>query len=210
MSQGSGRDKAYQHLRHALLHSPELAGTFLNEQAVADELNISRTPVREALLLLSVEGLVQLVPNRGALVPAVTPEQIGDTLEARAVIETWAIRETVRRGRVPVDAMRAALARQIDLQDAGTVTDFIAADRDFHAALVDAAGNRVMSAMYELVRDRHVVVGVAAVQRHPGERADVVAEHAAILDALQVLDADAALAAMQGHLAQTTARHARS
>lgn len=208
----SGRDRAYEHLRAALLGDPSLAGTFINEQAVARDVGVSRTPVREALLLLATEGLVQLLPHRGAFVPPLTPEEIRQILEARAVIETWAVRESLRGGRNPVAAMQARLDEHramIATEATGAAltadsAEFIRIDREFHTHLVEAGGNPVMTRMYETLRTRHVPIGVAALERNTARRrGEVIDEHRAIVDALAAHDVERAVAAVEEHLART-------
>lgn len=205
MRTSSGRDKAYEYLRRLLLGDAALAGTFINEQEVASELGISRTPVREALLLLSAEHLVQLVPNRGALVPPLTPELISNILEVRTALEAWAVREAVARGiaQQTAAAMRECLDEQKRLLDGGTFPEFIAADRDFHTKLIRAMGNPVLEQLYESVRSRHVVIGVSALERSSHRREDVLAEHAAIVDALEAGDVEGAEKAVVHHLDAT-------
>lgn len=210
MRPASGRELAYEHLRSALLTDPSLVGTFINEGDVAAEVGVSRTPVREALLLLSSEGLVRLVPNRGAFVPPVGPDEIHAMLQARTVIESWAAAESIRNLSPATRAMHESLDRQAALPPEASPAEFIAVDRDFHAALVAGGGNPLITQMYEWVRARHVVVGVRAITRDPGARADVVAEHRAILDALESGDAPAAENAIRTHLMRTASRHARA
>lgn len=193
-----------------LLSDPTLPGTFINEQRVAEEVGISRTPVREALLLLSAEGLVQLVPNRGAFVPPLTPDQVHHILSARTVIESWATEEAMRHGAPPVARMRECMDRQRALLEGGTFAEFIAADREFHTELLLAAGNPVMSQMYETLRARHVIIGVAALERDRGRREQVLVEHAAIISALESGDVDQAITAVVAHLRATTTMLARS
>lgn len=208
MKSASGREVAYEHLRTQLLTNPALAGTFLNEQEVADTLSVSRTPVREALLLLSVEGLVTLVPNRGAFVPPVTPEQIRHILQARTVLETWAATQVLRDMKIPLTELNDCLERQRAMIMAGPPEEFIRVDRDFHFALINAAGNPIINQMYESVRARHVVVGVAAIERTPTNRALVVDEHEAIVEALSGGDEATAVQAVRSHLLRTATRHA--
>ena len=75
-----------------MLTDPGLVGTFINEQDVAAAVGVSRTPVREALLRLAAEDLVQLRPNRGAFLAPLSTEQTRQVIQARGVIETWAAR----------------------------------------------------------------------------------------------------------------------
>ncbi len=83
----SGREKAYAYLRENILIDPEVQGKFLNEQELAAEIGVSRTPVREALLLLVSDGLVELIPQRGAYVPPVTGREMSELMELRGVLE---------------------------------------------------------------------------------------------------------------------------
>jgi DNA-binding GntR family transcriptional regulator len=193
-----------------LLSDPSLVGTFINEAELAETVGVSRTPVREALLLLSAEGLVQLVPNRGAFVPPLSPDQVHQVLQARAVIESWAAGEALRNLKVPLASMQASLDRQAALPEDADPSEFIAADRDFHEALVIAGGNEVMTKMYETVRSRHVVIGVAAILRDRESRLDVVAEHQGIIDALASGDEERSKQAIRSHLLRTATRHARA
>ncbi|WP_168583127.1 GntR family transcriptional regulator [Gephyromycinifex aptenodytis] len=201
---GSGRDRAYEYLRAELLSEPDLLGTFINEQDVATAVGVSRTPVREALLMLAAQHLVQLVPHRGAFVPTLTGTQAGDVFTAREMIEKWCVREVIANDRAPVEAMRARLEEQrAHVSDAKA---FIEADRDFHTLLISAAQNTVLADMYESLRARHVLIGLAAV-RHPNARlTDVLDEHGAIVDALAQRDVGAVDAAIEAHLLATRRR----
>lgn len=209
MSDISGRDRAYHHLRTALLSDASLVGTFINEAEVAVEVGVSRTPVREALLLLSAEGLVQLVRNRGAFVPPPQPAEVHNILQARAIIETWAAETTLRELTVPLAEMESHLSRQRNLVTHASASEFLGADRDFHSALVDAAGNPVVTSMYEALRARHVIVGVLAVHEDTASRRAVIIEHQAILDALSSGDRTQTIHAIRSHLLHTSERHTR-
>lgn len=206
MEQQSGRARAYEHLRASIMADPNLVGTFINEQQTAQELGLSRTPIREALLLLSAENLVRLLPNRGALVPALTPEQVHEILMARKMIEPWAAQQALKRGVAPAKAMQDALDRQRALNPHASSADFIAADREFHTILIRAAGNQVIAQLYSALDARHVVIGVAAIERNPASFEVVLSEHQAIVDALAAGDEDAAVAAILTHLDETATR----
>jgi len=200
----SGRDRAYEYLRAELLSDPELPGTFINEQDVAEAVGVSRTPVREALLMLSAQHLVQLVPHRGAFVPTLTGAQASQVFAVREMIEHWCAREAIAGGRAPVAQMRAAL--DVQRRRSGDAKAFIEADRDFHALLISSAGNTVLEDMYEGLRVRHVLIGVTAVRR-PGARIeDVLDEHQAIVDALAAADPGRAEAVITAHLDATRRR----
>ena len=202
----SGREKAYIHLRENVLTDPELQGRFLNETELAADIGVSRTPVREALLLLVSDGLVELIPQRGAYVPAITGREISELMELRGVLENYAARLVIAEQRVPAGLMQETLdlqARSPDTESPGDAREFIRLDTLFHQQLIDAAGNELISRTYSKLHVRQILVGVAALFRTGGRRQDVCAEHQGILDALVAGDAVQAQKAIDEHLAVT-------
>jgi len=199
----TGRERAYNYLRGQLLSDPSLAGTFISEASVAHEAGVSRTPVREAMLMLAAEDLVQLVPHRGAFVASPTPGQIRDVLEAREALETWASRIVLARGDAPIVAMQDCIDRQRQLSGKDTDWDFIAIDSEFHMQLITKTGNEMVQRMYEIARMRHLHIGVAAIEQSPTRRDEVIAEHQSIVDALKAADEGMALDAISAHLRAT-------
>jgi DNA-binding GntR family transcriptional regulator len=202
----SGREKAYAYLRENVLIDPEMQGKFLNEQELAADIGVSRTPVREALLLLVSDGLVELIPQRGAYVPVVTGREISELMELRGVLECHAARLVIAEGRVPAAEMRETLALQAALPDTlqpEAAREFIRLDTLFHQQLIDAAGNELISRTYSKLHVRQILVGVSALFRTAGRRHDVCAEHQGILDALVSGDAARAQEAIDHHLAVT-------
>ncbi|MGW6198417.1 GntR family transcriptional regulator [Kribbella sp. NPDC055110] len=203
LSGDSGRDRAYQYLRGTVLSDPAVSGTFINEQVVATEVGISRTPVREALLMLAAEDLVQLVPHRGAFVAPLPGREIAELMQARGVIECWAASTSLADGAAPVEAMTSVLEQQRAIVEQGDAKAFIELDSQFHALLVAAGGNSVLGRLYENLRSKHVLLGVVALQRSATRRQDVLAEHQAIVDGLAGGDPAAAEKAILSHLGTT-------
>lgn len=202
----SGREKAYAYLRENILTDPAMQGRFLNEQELAVEIGVSRTPVREALLLLVSDGLVELIPQRGAYVPPVTGREISELMELRGILETHAARLVIDEQRVPAAQMQATLDQQAALPDVPNPDDareFIRLDTLFHQQLIDAAGNELISRTYSKLHVRQILVGVAALFRSGRRRQEVCAEHQGILDALVSGDAAAAQKAIDQHLLVT-------
>lgn len=208
MQRQSGRERAYDHIRRAVLTTPAWSGTFLNEQDLAAEIGVSRTPVREALLMLATEGLVELIPNRGVLVPALTGQQLTELISLRGVLERHAAAETLRLGRTPTAAMRECLAAQERLAGVSgveTEVEFIGWDNEFHQQLIDGVGSQLLSETYATLRARQRRAGLAAVQGSVERRDQVCGEHRAIVEALDAGDADAVRAAIDHHLSLTLA-----
>lgn len=183
----SGRDKAYAFLRDTVLSSPAAIGTFLNEQELATRIGVSRTPVREALLMLQAEGLIEMVPKRGAYVPAMSGRQIGELMDLRGALERHAASTALKLGTPPVAAMQRALDAQAGIPNTSqedAAQQFIAIDTQFHQILIDAAGSDLLSRTYAGLRVRQLRVGLTALFCAPGRRATVCTEHQAIVDAL--------------------------
>ncbi|WP_189302687.1 GntR family transcriptional regulator [Streptomyces albospinus] len=199
----SGREKAYAYLKDSVLTDPEMQDRFLSEQEIADRIGVSRTPIREALLLLAAEDLVRLVPKRGALIAPLSGREITELMEMRGLIERFAAERTTDRQTTPVDEMTRILAEQDTLRGELTAKEFIAADHRFHATLVAAVGNTLMSRQYDALRSRQIRAGVIAHRRAGNRQDEVVAEHRRILDALAAGDARAACAAIDSHIQAT-------
>ena len=201
----SGRDKAYQYLRNIVLTDPAMQGRFISEQDVAARVGISRTPIREALLMLAAEDQVRLVPKRGAYVAPLSGKDLRELVELRATLECFAVRKTLASATVPLTALRETLERQETVDDPRHSREFIELDTHFHTLLIEAAGNDILTKTYTALRDRQVRAGLVALYSTGGRQGAVLAEHRTILDALTAGDLDAAEAAINTHL-ETTLR----
>src|SRR6476659_10119997 len=91
----SAADRVYRYAKDAILSRRLGAHDLLTEGELAGSVGVSRTPVREALLRLQAEGLVRLLPKRGALILPVTPDEVADVLETRRLVETYAVRKAI-------------------------------------------------------------------------------------------------------------------
>ncbi|WP_432562172.1 GntR family transcriptional regulator [Kineococcus sp. SYSU DK003] len=193
-------DRVYAHLKQGILDRTLSGGQLLTEGEIADRVGVSRTPVREGLLKLQAEGLVDLIPKRGALVVPVSPQEVEDVLEARELIEVHAA------GRVW--SGRAELAHRLqshllDMRRAAQADDpwaFTAADRAFHATVVRAAGNDVLAGVYDSLRDRQMRMGVANLRGSVDRVATALADHEAQRAALLGDDEDAWLELVRHHV----------
>jgi DNA-binding GntR family transcriptional regulator len=175
--------RAYQAIKETILDRTYPGGTLLTEGELADRVGVSRTPVREALLRLEGDGLVRLYPKKGALVLPVSAAEIADVLETRELVEAHtAMKVADAEGLLPELGDRLA-----EMRAARTAVDtvaFMAADRAFHRAVVAAAGNAVLTGLYDSLRDRQLRMGVEYM-RSGAERMDrAIAEHEAIAGAL--------------------------
>lgn len=203
----SAADRAYAFVKRQIVTGGYAGGTLISEGEVSAAMRVSRTPVREAFLRLATEGLLRLYPKRGALVVPVSAGEIRDVLDARLVIEQHAARTAISTGRHHelAAALRAILGKHDDPKVPRDASRFTELDQQFHGALVDAAGNRLLAGFYAMLRDRQLRMGTAALLRDPDRYAAILAEHSALTDLIDSGDADAADAALAAHLAATRA-----
>lgn len=195
-------EQVYRRVRDLLLEGGYAPGARLSEVALAERLEVSRGPVREALERLSQEGLVQRVPRRGSFVRRYGRSEVRELMELRRVLETAAARlATERASDAQLERMRAVQAAGEAVIAAGRGHP---ADSDFHQAVLQLAGNRELERAAGLVYNQLRLARALSVQRD-GRARDAWREHAAILAALLVRDASAAEAGLVAHLAAAEA-----
>ncbi|MEU0986136.1 GntR family transcriptional regulator [Streptomyces sp. NPDC005953] len=193
-------ERVYTHVKQAVLDRRYEGGTLLTEGELADAVGVSRTPVREALLKLEVEGLIKLYPKKGALVLAVSAQEIADVVETRLLVEEHAARKAVPASPQLLDRLAELLEQQKRQGKDGDLAAVAATDRAFHAEIVRNGGNEILSRLYDQLRDRQLRMGVAVMHAHPDRIAKNVTEHGEILEALRAGDADLAAELVHRHV----------
>jgi DNA-binding GntR family transcriptional regulator len=193
-------DRVYAHVKQGVLGRRYEGGTLLTEGELADEVGVSRTPVREALLRLQAEGLIRLYPKKGALVLPVSAQEIADVVETRQLVEEYAARKAVPAPHALISRLEELLARQKEQAAAGDLAGAAVTDRTFHAEIVRSGGNEILSRLYDQLRDRQLRMGVAVMHSHPDRIAKTLTEHAEILHALRSGDAEAAVEIVHRHV----------
>jgi DNA-binding GntR family transcriptional regulator len=209
---GSAAARVYSHVKERLLDGTFPGGSLLSENELSQRLGLSRTPVRQAFVQLEAEGLLELYPKRGALVVPVAASEIEDVFEARMLVEEHCARRAAAAGPALAAELRDAIAEQERALRDEAAAGFAEADRHFHRAIVAAAGNAILTRLYDALRDRQRRIAAAAVARGGAASAErFVAEHREIAAALERRDADAACRLVAEHLrfARDTARGAR-
>ena len=179
------RIRVFNAVENAILDGEYKDGDSLNELRLSKELGVSRTPVREALMQLELEGLVKNVPNKGAVVIGVTEQDIHDIYEIRIRIEGLAARLCAEN--ITDDELRA-LEQIVDLQEfyllKNDTEQIWKLDGDFHKIIYDASRSRplrfTLSNFHNYIKKaRDISV------RTQGRAEKTVAEHRAILDAVK-------------------------
>lgn len=192
-----------QAVRDAVAAGELVAGETYSVYQLADELGVSRSPVREALLQLAEAGLVRIARNRGFQIVVPTAHDIEEIIEIRLALEPAAAGRAAREGSdADHDTVRAALA---DMTDAAARDDeqaFWAADRTLHDRLLRAAGNARAAAIVERLRATTALLGPPTTA---GGRtlAEIVAEHEPVVAAVVLRDDTSAEVAMRDHLERT-------
>ena len=165
----SAAQVAYDYVKARLLDGRFAGGTLLSENEIAQRLDVSRTPVRQAFVQLEAEGMLELYPRRGALVVPISASEAEDVLEARQLIEQHAARRAAGAGPALARALREHIAEQ-EASLGGDGAGFAWSDRAFHRAIVEAGGNQLLTRQYDALRDRHQ--RIAAVDDRPRPVAD--------------------------------------
>lgn len=208
--EGVGRinlaSQVYEWLLARIMHGNLPPDERLNIDQLARDLRVSVTPVRDALIRLSSQHLVQFESYKGyRVLPSLTEEQVAQLFEARMLIEVGAVRAGIGRLETPqlramhehIEAMRALTIRS-PLDEFYAV---MALDQDFHRTLVAAAGNAFVADMYEmLVPLIHINRLQNAKTSFFTQQARIADEHAAIVAAYEQRDAAAAEECVRRHL----------
>lgn len=196
----STRQQAYTVLRTAIVSGSLKPGTRLSENELAGELGVSRTPVREALLRLREDQLVDVVPQLGTFVTAISDTAVNDAQFLREAVECAAVRlATERAQQSDVQHLRTILTKQEVARDAADFDAWFLLDDEFHHALCDLSGRPIAwqigrRANGHLDRVRRLSLPV------PSYLAEMVDEHRRVVDAVDLGDPDLAEAALRHHL----------
>lgn len=200
----AGRATAASHvqdeLRRAILAMELRPGTPLIEKELTARFGISRTPVREALIRLKEEGLVEIFPQSGTFVARIPAGAIPEAVFIRQALEGASVElATQRATEADIAKLDATIARSRDAHQAGNQEGFHLADEAFHETIAGIAGypgvwRIAHAAKSQIDRCRRMTLPV------PGRMESVIGEHLVILDAMRKRDGKAAEAAMRQHL----------
>jgi GntR family transcriptional regulator, rspAB operon transcriptional repressor len=196
------RDNIYDRLRSDILNCHLAPGDDMREQELAERYRVSRQPVREALARLAREHLVTVTPRQGYRVNPISLSDARDLLRFRLALEPACVAEAI-------DNASDAVLKTLDQfrRFSGDHEAFIAYNRAFHTALAHASGNRRMAAaLCDLVgqADRLVRVSLANLRGHDPKK--LVAEHIALIEAMQRRDRRTAARIIKSHISQTEKR----
>ena len=194
------QDKVYDHIKQAILAGEIQPGERLLETHLAQSLGVSRIPVREAIRKLEREGLIVVIPRRGVYASSINARDLDEVYAIRAVLEGLAAR-LAATNRTPEQLTRidAILSKMVAQSEKGDTDGIFFAGRDFHEAILDAAGNEKLQRMMDLlhIQIERVRSVRMRVNRHNRE---VVSEYQRIRNAIADGSSNLAETEMRAHI----------
>jgi DNA-binding GntR family transcriptional regulator len=198
-------EEAVDRLRDLIVQGELTPGQRLNERLLSEKLAISRTPLREAIKLLATEGLVELLPNRGAVVASMDTARLAETLQVMGALEGLAGELACRKSTPEqIAEIRGLHGEMLSMHARGDLSGYFRYNQAIHLKIVEASGNPVLANTY-----RHLNVNVRRARYMANlskERWDAaVREHEEILSALAARDVAKLKRLLRDHLANKMA-----
>ena len=189
------RERVFHEIHEKILNGVYRDSEELREIALAEELGVSRTPVREALRQLELEGLVKIVPNKGAVVTAITKKDVKDIYMIRSMLEglcaRWATENITEEQLDEMEEILLLSEFYINKKKKEPTSQVVELDGKFHEVLYEASDSRIMK---HLLSDFHKYVRLArrTSVENPERAEKSIEEHRALLEAIKAKDADKA------------------
>jgi DNA-binding GntR family transcriptional regulator len=194
------REQVVTLVRDAILGFRLQPGQRLVERELVEQLGVSRATVREVLRQLAVEGLVTVVPQRGAIVTALSPDDAADLYEMRASLEALAVRRFVQRATPEqVAALRAAVGEIERTAASADPQDQLHAKDRFYEVLFTGSGSAPLQQTLAGLQARVRLLRATSLSQ-PGRPQEAATELRAVVDAVEAGDAEAAAAACARHI----------
>ena len=199
------RDVVFNTLRDAILTGKLVPGERLMENQLADKLGVSRTPVREALRMLELENLVELVPRKGAQVLDMSEKDITNILEVRSALEGLATSLACKK--MSKEDLQQLKNLEVDFEKAvadNDVEHFVDIDEDFHDLIFAATENDKLINIFRNLRIQLYRYRMAQAKNNETSMSTIVAHHRSIIRAIENRDAEEGATIAQGHIKYQT------
>jgi DNA-binding GntR family transcriptional regulator len=194
-------DLVYHKLRAQIIAKKRRPGERLPEETIARELDVSRTPVREAIRRLATEGLVTLIPNAGARLANPSRREIIDTYEVREYLECLAARKAaVNITEAQASALQSAIDEEEKIFEQKNFEDYLEINNRFHHTLAESSGNAVLASYIVNLLARTSVFMIFYDSFFDMKTNPSLDEHRALLKALLAHEPDRAEQLMKVHL----------
>ena len=194
------RELVFTTLRQAILKGELQPGERLMEIQLAEKMGVSRTPIREAIRKLAAEGLVTMIPRKGAIVAGISEKMLKDVLRVRMTLEKMAYECAFES--ITDTAIEKLLSAESDFEAAVEAGDLVAiaeADEKFHFIIYDAAGNdKLLEILTNLKENMYRYRMEHAKNR--AIRSELIEDHRAIVKTLAERDADNGLKLVEKHI----------
>ncbi|KGJ05432.1 GntR family transcriptional regulator [Paracoccus halophilus] len=199
-------DAILSRLRDMIIEGELPPGTRINEGQVGAHLGVSRTPLREAIKFLASEGLIELVPSRGAVVKKFTAKEVRDMIDVLSNLEQLAARRAcICATDEGIAGIRALHDRMLDRYREGDRMAYYRLNQDIHTATVTLSDNAALSDVHALLQTRLKRIRFIG-HEGPEKWANAVAEHEDMMAALEARDGDRLAAVIGQHLEQAWQR----
>lgn len=196
----SESERVYNAITELIRNAHFTAGQPLRESAIAAKLNVSRTPVREALRRLATEGTVEITPNRGATLVEFSDGDIADIWSLRVLLEPYAARLAAERGDPEnvgrMESLFSQMQGAIEAGDLDLLTDL---NNEFHTEIVVTSGSRVLCDALGLVRKKTLVRRTFG-DYSPAQLQRSQQHHRDLIDAIQAKNGSWAESTMRAHI----------
>ena len=195
------RDQTYDIIKNMIILRDIEPGKKINEEQIAKEIRVSRTPIREALCRLENEGIVKIIPRRGAFVADLTETNVREILLIREVLEGLVARlASENMDEKTLEKLRKALEKVSAIPEKDReLINYTRSEVEFHSLLLGASNNRMLKNMMEIVNAHLQIIRLRTVVL-PERAQKTVTEHHQILKAIEKRDADAAEELMRRHI----------
>ncbi len=196
------RDVVFETLRDAIITQVLKPGERLMEIQLADEMGVSRTPVREAIRKLELEGLVVMVPRKGAYVAGVSMKDIHEVYEVRSALEMLAVTLAAERiTEEELDALERQVLRESEEEGKkdGSLDNIIYIDSSFHDIIYQAAHNQRLVQFVNILQEQLQRFRAASLAR-PGRSKTALDEHKKIVEALSERNGELAAKLAREHI----------
>lgn len=194
---------AYETIKRKIIHCDYMPNDILSEMMLMEEIDASRTPIREALNMLSQEGLVRIIPKKGIMVLPLTMKEVAMTFEARMLMEPYIIEHYSQY----IDPVKLLELRnqteeilQTDIADNEHAERYCDLDDELHRTIADACKNKYLSMNLSSIYDQNMRIRILG-ERNIWERHKIAAnEHLELINYIESGDLASAVAAMRVHL----------
>ena len=199
------RDIAYEQLKERIVDCTYAPDSMINEEGLQSEFGVSRTPIREALIMLEREGLVKIMPKKGVRIVRMTLEDVHDVFEIRKLIEPYILRAYGKRLSVQrMDTMVRRHRELLEALDQGAEADFKkqvnTLDCELHGMLIELANNPFFSDLHRVIFAQDSRLRVLSAEEVEGCLSRTLKEHLELLEALREGDMNLAAERMVIHL----------